>query len=415
MIIVINDTLGAYGGTHTLTLRMCRWLAASGYQTAVFCDRDDNKEIVGKLKENGTKIYCFDTSDTLKSYDIVNRLVYRDNLKVISLMWDKYIDMEILKAEKALEFENIIYCVHFGTFMKGATYPHIIKEYVRLRYRRIFDRMDKNAAIVMMDEDTTRRTGEYFGKDFYPWNPFARIPMICKEDRMSEEIVRKGYKSDVLMTASRAEFPYKGYLLGLIDIYGRLKGEYPMLKLVIVAGGESRDVGLIKDKIALLPTKARQDVEFHHWMDYDTLREKIKSCKLFIGMGTSVLDAALEYKPSIAVKYNTYDVISQGMLKDFPEFCTADEDCKTSADPLIKHILELDEESYRKEAYATFNAVKRCYDIDINIKVLIDAHPKYNKTLLRRRDIRFHKLIKNISRLKHRKDMLFDVNSVEKE
>ena len=60
MIVVINDTLGAYGGTHTLTLRICQWLVKNGYQSVVFCEHDGNEEIKCSLESNNTltqKIY----------------------------------------------------------------------------------------------------------------------------------------------------------------------------------------------------------------------------------------------------------------------------------------------------------------------------------------------------------------------
>ena len=37
------------------------------------------------------------------------------------------------------------------------------------------------------------------------------------------------------------------------------------------------------------------------------LNNKILECKLFIGMGTTVIDSSLKYKPSIAVGYNTLE------------------------------------------------------------------------------------------------------------
>ena len=83
MIVVINDTLGAYGGTHTLTLRICQWLVKNGYQSVVFCEHDGNEEIKCSLESNNTKIFCFDTENIKKAAEIIQSLG-KDQLKVIN-------------------------------------------------------------------------------------------------------------------------------------------------------------------------------------------------------------------------------------------------------------------------------------------------------------------------------------------
>ena len=415
MTIVISDTLGAYGGTHTLTLRMCEWLRSNDYETVVFCEDNGNEEIVKSLVDNGTNIICFDTANVKRCLEELSKLIRHDKVKTISYMWDKYLDLEIAKKKSKLEFENILYCVHYGTFFKGANYPGVTKEIVKTKMFGILAEMNKNHAVIMMDEDTTKKTADYFKSDFKPNTLFARIPMICKEDEGAELIVEKGYNSNTMMSASRAEFPYKGYQIGLVKVFAELKKEYRDIRLLMVSGGDPDDIQKIVDEINTLSDEERKDVEFHKWMDYEELKTKIEECKLFIGMGTSVLEAGLKYKPSITVKYNTFDVIASYLLSERPELVVSPEDSQESAIHLITRILKMTREEYGKEAYRTFNAVKECYDIHNNIGVLLDTHPRNKGSILSNGDIIFIRLLRSIGRIKTRGTKAFDIEKVERD
>ncbi len=415
MTIIINDTLGAYGGTHTLTLRICIWLQRNGFESIVLCNDVDNKEIVDALKSNNTRVVQLDSTNINETYNFVSKILEKDELRIISYMWDKYLDMERLKQSKGISFGNILYCVHYGTFLIGSTYPNPIKQIVRIYYYKIYNRMNHNKSVVMMDEDTTKKTSEWFRKDCSPFTPFVRIPMICEEIPNSKDIILSGYDSNVIMTASRAEFPYKGYLIGLIDLFEALKEKYNSLKLVMVSGGEPEDEKTIKKQIEKLPDSIKNDIEFHDWMDYDELKKQLEKCKLFIGMGTSVLDAGLKYKPSIAVKYNTYEVIASDMLSEKPWMVTADENCSSQAIDLVRRILDMDVDEYIVESYKTFEKVKNCYDIESNLKKLLNITPLSNTSILSHMDALIIKAHRFVSYMKHHGNQMFKVGNIRRE
>ena len=61
-----------------------------------------------------------------------------------------------------------------------------------------------------------------------------------------------------IITVGRFDFPHKGYILGLIRAYGRLKNKYKMLHLTIVGYGPHED--RVRDEIAKLPEDAKSDI-----------------------------------------------------------------------------------------------------------------------------------------------------------
>ena len=63
-MLIINDTLGTYGGSITLIERLCTWAVMNNECIKVYCNDMSNKEIVTKLNRMNVTIECFDTYDS---------------------------------------------------------------------------------------------------------------------------------------------------------------------------------------------------------------------------------------------------------------------------------------------------------------------------------------------------------------
>ena len=94
--------------------------------------------------------------------------------------------------------------------------------------------------------------------------------MICtpKEEIELEKKIDVSYQNRIIFTSSRADFPFKGYIFGLIDDFSRLSSKYPDIRLCIVCSGDSDDVQKVKDKIASFGEDVRSRIEFHDWIKY---------------------------------------------------------------------------------------------------------------------------------------------------
>ena len=65
--------------------------------------------------------------------------------------------------------------------------------------------------------------------------------MYCEKIENYEEIIEKSYKSNKILTAGRAIFPFKGYFMGLIKDFDKLCSEFPDIYLEIVSDGPDID------------------------------------------------------------------------------------------------------------------------------------------------------------------------------
>lgn len=412
-MIVLNDTLGAYGGSHTMMLRMCTWLRENDIKVTIVCSSMDNTEIVEKLEKTGTNIVCADMSDAKKGYFVLKELLDIEDIKVFNFSWNYYLDMECIKKIHKLRFDNFVYCIHPETFKKGIGFKsEILRQYSINKYKKIYERMNTNGALIMMDEINTEESGKYLQVNLQTKPPIVCLPMYCSALSNKDEVIKSGFESDVIMTAARADFPYKGYIIGLIKAFENIKKSFPNTQLEIISAGEDYDQILFA--LDQLPASVRNSIKLHGWMDYDTLKENIKRCKVFVGMGTTVLDSSLLYKPSVAVRFNTYDLIGDSLIADKPTYFTAMKDCKENATNQILRVLNMDYEEYKKCANKSFDEVEKNYAMKYCMDALITSNTKEKRSILTTRETYRHIVNNIINRIRFRKNH-FDYKSITKE
>ncbi len=291
-MIILNDTLGAVGGSHTLFIRMCGWYRKQGMQVSFFCNNRDNEEIAQELEKIGVSIYVIDTTDIVETARLLKQLD-DGHLQVINFWSNRYFDIEAVKYKYDLQVENKIYLIHPKCLIKGDSYKDgLIVNAIRSGYKRIIPKISKASAMISMDEINIAETENYYGVSIEPKPSIIRLPMNV--DLINEnEMIKEGYENKIIMTSCLADFPYKGYVVGLVDVFVKLKSKFSAIKLLIVCDGE--DVGILREKIFAAPEGVQKDITLLSWMSYEKLKDYMSRCMLYIGMGSSVLDSSLRY------------------------------------------------------------------------------------------------------------------------
>ena len=414
-MIVFYDTLGVYGGSTTLLLRMCKWLHDNKMNAAIMCNSADNTEISQRIRDMGIRIDLVDPYDYRSIAQLLKKYSQQEGLKIVTFIWNHYLDLECIKNLYHLDFENLIYCIHPETFFKGKGVRNPkLKAFVKKLYVPIFRKMSVNNAIIMMDTVDIDVTEKYLGTSFVTEPPIISLPIECKARADCEEIISTGYHSNLIMTASRAEYPFKGYVFGLISDFCSLKKKYPEIKLLIVSGGG--DIEQLRNAIAQVDETVRRDIELCGWLEYDVLLKQIEACKVFVGMGTSVLESALRYKPSVVVKYNTYDNIADSFISQKPDCTTTGEECDSKAITLIEAALNMSELAYRDEAKSSFEAVKSVYDIEVGMPKLQNTRTQKRGSILSGFETFWHYIYSRINRIRFRNFVnSYDYNALEYE
>ena len=410
MTIIFNDTLGAYGGGQTLILRMCIWLTENGYKTIIFCNATSNTEIVDKLKNIHTTIECFDLHNPKTMCERIQYYMGQDEIRIISLSWNYYLDVEVAKKLYNLKFNNFLYVIHHATFRKGSGFHFkFLKQYSIKKYSRIFEKMNQNNAILMMDEVYLEEGERYLGVHLDPKPTIIRLPVQCEEIDNYSSIIKNGFDSKIIMTASRAEFPFKAYMFGLIDDFVKLKKKYSELKLEIVSDGN--EIENLINKMKTVPNNIRKDLIYHRWLDYETLKKEIEKCYVYIGTGTSVVDAALRYKPSIPVVYGIYEDYAECLLSEKPEAIFPPLDCTNPARNVLDRVLSFNEEQYTQECERSYSFSKLVYDLKNVMPLMLSCENTDIKSILTKKQCCRHIWNNRLNRIRYRTNQ-FDYKKI---
>lgn len=371
-MILFNDTLSAYGGTHTLMLRMCEWLAEKKIKNGVICQSCYNTEIVEALKKNGTEIFEVDVRNEKKILKILQSI--NEEIMIINFGFDLYLDIEIIKQRNKMSFINIVYCVHVDTFRKGSAHKALMRLLAEKIYKPLFRELYRCGHLIMMDDICLKKTEEYMECSLDNVE-IAYIPMNF-ENENKNEIIKEGYDGKQILTAARAEFPYKGYLLGLVRDCASFMDINNSITLKIISDGDH--IEELEREISRIPECYKNRIILEHWIPYEKLQEEMKKSYLFIGMGTGVLDAARVYKIGIPVKMNTYDLVADCFFYEKPNYICAMSMCKERAASLIIRALNFDFETYKDKSILSYNNAKELYDIDKIMNQIITYQPKEN-------------------------------------
>lgn len=415
-MIIINDTLGVYGGTQTQILRMCRWFVNNGEKAAVICESTSNTEITSQLKELHIPYYEIgisnvdDTGKYIKKY----HAKYGDQLRVINFTWNHYLDVEVVKNRYKIRFNNFLYCVHPKAVYKGDNIKiPILKKIYMSMLKKLLLRMNKNEAVVFMDEADIESSEEYFDIPLFPIPEIFRVPMDFHDNPDWRESASKSYYQNTIMTVSRAEFPFKGYMLGLIDDYELLFGEFPGLKLVIVSSGD--DLPRLEKKIIKLDKKIKDSIELHHWMPNDRLQKEMEKCKIYIGMGTTILDASRAYRPAIPVRFYTNDNIAEHFVGDRPEYIVCPESSEQEAIDLLRKVLLWDKDTYLEACQKSYMETKRLYDENVILKRWTEKDNKDKRCLLNTGECLMHYCYQKANTIRFKNIKTYDYECLEKE
>ena len=135
-------------------------------------------------------------------------LLGSEAVNVITFVWSDFLICNIKKEN----IHTIFYAVHYQAFEMGRNKSKLIRNILVSIAKRGIDCLDDNHQIVCMDEQTINYT-----KKFYGYNSFQAPILRLAIDVVPE--VSHTYEDDKvrILTIARAEFPFKGYILGLID------------------------------------------------------------------------------------------------------------------------------------------------------------------------------------------------------
>lgn len=185
---------------------------------------------------------------------------------------------------------------------------------------------------------------------------------LCKKVREIAEydenaISRKMCGDDFnIITVSRFEFPHKGYVLGLLDIFPDIVKECPEARLTIIGYGDGEND--VSGKIRSMPGEIADRITVVGRVSFTELQKYYNNAHLSIGLAGSAGDAAMFGVPVLVARHycekcEVYGQFAENYNKRLSE--------EPGGDPIpyIKQVYDMESGDYISLCRRTYEAEKQ--------------------------------------------------------
>lgn len=330
--------------------------------------------------------------------DIRNRY-HKNNIKILEV--SKWNDKELKKALKSFgnfyiraitfsiedfciiyscksnKIKTLLYTVYFNQLIIGGETKNRIALYlVKYISANILNTLLKSKNIVCMDEHTVDNTYKYYmnklkihREDIY----YLRIPVDIVDINKTDLYDRARSNLNSILTIARADFPWKGYILGLMDYVADNWRKYNLKLHIVSYGNGEKDIKL---RYNTYDVETQNRIILQSKTDYDELERLYRNTKLYIGQGTTVLDAAQRGILTIPVVPDTYQIIAEDYFDDNPFRVTVPLEIENNFNTLMSRFYSLDRDEYINKAVKGRLSVTEMYGTESvckEINQLFDA------------------------------------------
>jgi hypothetical protein len=218
--------------------------------------------------------------------------------------------------------------------------------------------------IFFMDEETFMACVTYYKlKEINLQYEILRLPIVINNDVFS--IPRRGVIN--VLTITRFEFPFKAYVLGLIDAFKKLIYSVPNMTLTVIGYGEGES--LVEQKIMQLDEEIKTKITLINKVAYSEIDCYIDNCDVYVGMGTTILDAANRNKIAIvAVGYQAGDLAIGFFHENYTRLGEIYRDNKNKNyfrfSDLIRQVCSIDDDAFIEMGNNSKSRLSRFYNID---------------------------------------------------
>lgn len=383
-VIYFYYPLNTIGGAETLLLRMARYFVKYGNSVTILSTEVSNNYITEQLNEicNIVKVNCI--NDIFKIYRCTEHLEHHRDTFICFFLIDFFQCYNII-SQKHLNMDIIIYVIHPYNLLLNGIKRNFIAKWIALEtFKGIILDLIQSKRIIFMDNICIENTELFYKlsinniaiRVLLPMNVFPAL----SEMRLLNIAMTRIKKKRILAIA-RTEFPFKGYLVGLIYLFQSIRERFPNVSLLIITTNKS----LLKKSVLEYENNKNIKISYKNItilenVPYDSLSEIFLSSYVNIGMGTTILDAANYALPSLVVKSYTYNCSFVNFFHEKPTciggMAETTNDCGSYAtNSYLDYILNLETPEYIHICNKTFQALQDNYDIDRNVpKILNIAH-----------------------------------------
>jgi hypothetical protein len=352
------------GGTESLCLRLAKWCISNSYRVIFLTQNKGIDHTLQAFLDIGMECYFYDRKKQF-FFNEENKklLLYKEEAAlVISFTIVDFLVISSLLSKIKIAFSYCLYVIHpkwtsFGNSLWIK--PMILK-------------LLQSNKIIFMDEECRDACILRYKLDYNKYKfKIVRLPI-----RIDPVLSKPKNKIINILSISRFDFPFKGYLLGLVDSFVSMAVSNENLKLTIIGGNKkNKNTMRLIEKINHIPKNIQQRINILDVLPYSKLLNYIDNCDVYIGMGTTILEAANRNKICIiALAYQEND-LSVGFFDVDDNYkarvCYNEKDQYLHFTDLIQDVIFMDEEYFIEKENKTKLILDTYYNIDKNAKEII--------------------------------------------
>lgn len=313
-ILLINHSLYT-GGVETLIVRMANWLVRNNHECSILL-RDTFSGDLTHLLDPEVNLRIVGNKWDCLALPVLSKMIWKSwNLPKPDIIYT----MEQNWAVVGLLVRDL-FPINTPSVATGAyhinqfDYEQNTKNPGRLALlqRKIYNHHYLDSQKVFMSEETRKGHEIFFSRsmpDGWVW------PLPIKIPDKSDTLKRDPKPGKIISIGRLTRF--KTYNWYMVPILRSLRERYPCVQWHIYGSGMCENV-LVNDVWKEAIDEGL--IFFHGPIPYEKMAEVFKDATAFIGMGTSVLEAAAAGVPTIPAIVDDPDAISWGFIDELPYF-----------------------------------------------------------------------------------------------
>ncbi len=355
---------GISGGTATLSYRIGKRFKSLGYDVVYLCPMNNDAFNVRLLTEAGIEVEILSQSkwkyfmgEKKSNYEEAIFWLYAYEL------FDMVDDIRCEYTTIGCKVKVHLYAVHEHCLIRGGADCSGIKLYITKVFnslnRSYINTIYNNEELIILDHQTCKLTEQKLNLNLSRKDIILPLPY----DFHTNESRKIQKKDNIISTMARIDFPFKGYIIGLVRMFPHI---YNCVKCDLWIIGDGKDMNVLKKEIEQVPEPIRNHIRLFGNVEYSEAKRLVSKTKVFVGMGTALLDAESVFVPSIGVQAYTMQCNGKGYFSENLYDLGYLHDAKHlyGISELILKTLILKDEEYNSMVTQGYLKVKEMYGMD---------------------------------------------------
>jgi len=352
-----------YGGAELLMEKMAVEYKRTGFEVSILYSRINPKMEERFIKAN---IPLLKVDNMHQSLGALNNINQDDIVITFCFLTFMALNESINKKTKIINYVVTANEMVVGSKVKNK----LIKHLTMSQYKALLTRCFKNNQIVVMDQETLDITNEYYKTKLMGEMVLLSYNVSNSNDSsLISARINSRDNAFKILSVSRADMKMKAYLIDLIKHFPSFYKKHPESKLDIITFGDDLDkVKVAYDSIDDVSKKA---ITLYGMQAYEALKEFFENATVFIGMGTSVLDASNYSLISVPVMAYSNECVASNLFFENPKRVSAVPSLSKDAYELLENIHNLSDEQFMSLSRKSKQALLENYDIRKNAEKLL--------------------------------------------